>query len=193
MTTSAAIVSRPWSRRTAGPGPRHTSVDLASLHTHLVLKLRSMANQHRQGCAFIAPYPSGRDLSPSEILVIPARSEAALFSVAFVQCDRTIMRVRIGEHGVWECSDDVLECSEEVRPTRSLAATAEMLFGVALSGHYREEIWNHDTTGRYEGGQSYYLDDSDVWQELGCPCQPRISSRLLRHKMTVLDRSYEPY
>ena len=152
-----------------------------------------MADRHRRGCAFIAPYPSSQDLSPSEILVIPAHSEAALFSVAFLQCERTTMRVRIGEHGVWECSDDVSECSEDVRSTRSLAATAGMLFGVALSGRYREEIWNHATTGRYEGGQSYYMDESDAWQELGCPCQPRISTRLLRQKMEVLDRLYEPY
>ena len=103
------------------------------------------------------------------------------------------MVVRIGEHGVWECSEDAVGCSDDVHPTRSLAATAELLFGIALSGRYREEIWTDSTTGRYEGGQSFIMDDSAGWQELGCRCQPRISSRLLRHKFSVLDRRYGPY
>lgn len=194
MTTPASLASSPGSRRVAGTGPLYTAGELAALHTYLTLQFRSMAAEHRPGCAFIAPYPSSHDLSPSEILIIPARSEAALFSVAFVQCESTTtMVVRIGEHGVWECSADVLECSEDHRPARSFAATAELLFGVALSGRYREEIWTDSATGRYEGGQSFFMDDSLEWQELGCRCQPRISSRLLRHKFSVLDRRYEPY
>jgi hypothetical protein len=192
MVTEATVVSGPWSKGTAGPGARYTAGELAALHAFLVLKFRSMANHHSQGCAFIAPYPSTKDLSPSEILVIPTRADAALFSVAFLQCERTTMRVRIGDHGVWECAEDV-ECSDDDRPAQSFATTAELLFDAALSGHYREEIWTDSATGRYEGGQSYIMDDSRGWQELGCRCQPRIASRLLRHKFSVLDRRYEPY
>ena len=57
------------------------------------------------------------------------------------------MVVRIGEHGVWECSADVWECSEDfVRPAH-FAATAKLLFGAALSGRYREEIWTDSAYG----------------------------------------------
>ena len=96
------------------------------------------------------------------------------------------MEVRIGEHGV-------LEYSEADQTTQSLAATAELLFGIALSGRYREEIWTHPATGRYEGGQSYFMDDSQEWQELGPRKQPRALLQLVRQRLTVQDRQYEPY
>ena len=69
-------------------------------------------------------------------------------SIGLLQGDRTTMEVRIGEHGV-------LEYPEGDQPTPSLAATAKLLFDIALSGRYREEIWTHPAAGRYEGGQSY--------------------------------------
>jgi hypothetical protein len=193
MTTPTSFASSPGSQSFTRTGSLYTAEELAALHAHLSLQFRAMAAQHRPGCAFIAPYPTNNDLSPTEILVIPACADAAFFSVAFLQGDRTTMVVRIGEHGVWECSEDVCDCSEDDRPTRSLAATAELLFGIALNGHYREEIWTDSTTGRYEGGQSFFLDKAQGWQELGCRCEPRISSRLLRHKFSVLDRRYKPY
>ncbi len=193
MTTETSFVSSRWSDRAPATGLHYSAEDLEALHTYLTLEFRTMAAQHRPGCAFIAPFPNSHDPSANEILVIPANSDAALFSVAFLSCERTTMVVRIGEHGVWECSGDVWDCSEDVRPTGSLAATAKLLFGAALSGRYREEIWTDSSTGRYEGGQSFFMDDSHGWQELGCRCQPRISSRLLRHKLSVLDRRYGPY
>jgi len=138
----------------------YTGDALAALHTQLVLRFRSMAARHRPGCAFVAPYPTGQDFSPSEILVIPNHSEAALFSIGFLQGDRTTMVVRIGEHGV-------LNFIEDGHSTRSLAATAKLLFDVALSGRYREETWIHCPSGRYEGGQSFFIDETLDWQELG--------------------------
>jgi hypothetical protein len=144
-----------------------------------------MAAQHRPGCAFVAPYPNADDYWPNEILVIPFRSGAALFSIGFLQSDRTTMLVRIGEHGV-------VECPEVDQATHSLAATAELLFGIALSGRYREEIWTHTATGRYEGGQSYFLD-TGVWRELGPRKQFPGIHQLVRHELTMQDRRYQPY
>ena len=97
------------------------------------------------------------------------------------------MVVRIGDYGVVECSevDPVISCP--------LAPTAELLFGIALSGRYREEIWIHPTTARYEGGQSYFMDDSQEWQELGPRKQPPALLQLVRQRLTVQNRRYEPY
>jgi hypothetical protein len=119
-------------------------------------------------------------------MVIPDRSGAAMFSVGFLQGNPTTMVVRIGEHGI-------VVCAEEAPSTLGLAATAERLFDIALSGRYREEIVVHATTGRYEGGKSYVMDESQGWKELGCYNQARLPVRLLRHNHTVLDRCYEPY
>ena len=186
MTTQVSTVSSSWSGQAAESGPLHPAGELAALHANLVLQFKSMANRHRPGCAFVAPYPSTEDCRPNEILVIPFRRGAALFSIGLLQGDRTTMVVRIGEHGV-------LECSEGDQGTESLAATAVRLFRIALSGRYREEIWTHPTTGRYEGGQSYIMDDSEGWQELE-PCkQPGAMLRLVRHRLTVEDRQYKPY
>jgi hypothetical protein len=186
MTTQVSPVSSAWSEEAVGPGPLYTAEELAALHTHLVRRFRSMAAQHRPGCAFVAPYPNAHDYWPNEILVIPFRSDAALFSIGFLQSDRTTMLVRIGEHGV-------VECWEGDQAAHSLAATAELLFGIALSGRYREEIWTHTTTGRYEGGQSYFMDESQVWQELRPRKQPPDIHQLVRHKLAVQDRRYQPY
>src|SRR5687768_18018458 len=76
MTTQVSPVSSAWSEEAVGPGPLYTAEELAALHTHLVLRFRSMAAQHRPGCAFVAPYPNAQDYWPNEILVIPFRSDA---------------------------------------------------------------------------------------------------------------------
>lgn len=186
MSTLVSFVSGHRTGRAARTGARETTAELVALHTHLVLRFRSMATQHRSGCAYVAPYPSCQDCSPNEILVIPERSGAALFSIGFLQGNPTTMVVRIGEHGI-------VMCAEEAPSTLALAATAERLFGIALAGSYREEILVQPTTGRYEGGQSYVLDESQGWKELGCLNLPRLPARLLRHKLAVLDRLYEPY
>ncbi len=144
-----------------------------------------MADEHLAGCAFVAPFPSPEDSSPSEIMVIPARTGAAMFTIGFLQGEGITMVVRIGEHGV-------LTYSEDDHATQLLAVTAESLFSIALSGRYREEVWTHTRSGRYEGGQSYFLDGSQEWQELGPPTQPHASSRLFRH-LSVQDHHYEPY
>ena len=185
MTTQLSPVFRSRSLRSVGAGAFHTPGELVALHAHLARRLRSMVTEHRPGCAFVAPYPSNQDLSPSEILVIPFRSEAAMFSVAFQPCERTVMMIRIGEYGVWECL-------EGDRPTPSLAATAEHLFEVALSGRYRENVWTHTVTGRCEGGQGYFMDDSQDWQDLsprGKPAPPQS----FWHWLSVQDRRFEPY
>ena len=183
MTTQVSPVSSSWAEEAVGTGPLYTAGELAALHTHLVLEFRSMATQHRPGCAFVAPYPSAQDNSPNEILVSPYSRGAALFSIGFLQGDRTTMVVRIGNYGV-------LEYSEGDQATQPLAATAELLFGIALSGRYREEIWTDTTTGRYEGAQSYVMDESQVWRELGSRKQPHA---VHQHRLTVQNRRYEPY
>jgi len=159
--------------------------DLEALHAHLVLRFRAMADEHLLGCAFVAPYSSPDDSSPSEILVIPDRTGAPLFTIGFLQDKQITMVVRIGEHGVFTYTED-----DQAIPL--LAVTAESLFSIALSGRYREEVWTRTRSGRYEGGQSYYLDGSQEWQELGPRTQPPASSRLLRH-LSVQDHHYEPY
>ena len=186
MPTQVLPVPSSWSGKAVGTGSLLTAGELEALHTHLVLQFRSMLTQHRPGCAFVAAYPRIQDHSPDEILVIPFRSGAALFSIGLLQGDCTTMEVRIGEHGVFEYSVGD-------QPTPSLAATAELLFGIALSGRYREEIWTHTATARYEGGQSYFMDDSQEWQELGPRKQPRALPQLVRQRVTVQDRRYEPY
>jgi hypothetical protein len=175
-----------WSGKAVGTRSLLTAGELAALHTHLVLQFRSMLTQHRPGCAFVAAYPRIQDHSPNEILVIPFRSGAASFSIGLLQGACASMEVRIGERGV-------LEYSASDQPTPSLAATAELLFGIALTGRYREEIWTHPVTARYEGGQSYFMDDSQEWHELGPRRQPRASFQLVRKRLTVQDRRYEPY
>jgi len=186
MPTRVLPLPSSWSGKAVGTGSLFTAEELAALHTHLVLQFRSMLAKHRPGCAFVAAYPGIQDRSPNEILVIPFRRGAALFSIGLLQGDRTTMEVRIGDHGV-------LEYSEGDQPTPSLAATAELLFGIALNGRYREEIWTHTATARYEGGQSYFMDDSQEWQELGPRKQPRALPRLVRQRLTMQDRRYEPY
>jgi hypothetical protein len=183
MTTQVSPVSSSWVEEAVETGPRYTAEELAALHTQLVRQFRFMAAQHRPGCAFVAPYPSPQDVSPNEILVIPHRKGAALFSIGFLQAHRTTMVVRIGEYGV-------VECSEGDQATQSLAATAELLFGIALSGSYREEIWTDTTTGRYEGGQSYFMDKSRVWRQFGPRKQPRA---MHPQNVAMQDRRYEPY
>ena len=136
MPTQVSPVPSSWSGKAVGTGSLLTAGELAALHTHLVLQFRTMLTQHRSGCAFIAAYPRVQDHSPNEILVIPFRRGAAFFSIGFVQGDRSTMVVRIGDHGL-------VECSEGNQATQSLAATAELLFGIALSGRYREEVWTH--------------------------------------------------
>ena len=176
-----------WSGKAVGTGSLFTAEELAALHTHLVLKFRSMITQHRPGCAFVAAYPRIQDHSPNEILVVPFRTGAALFSIGLRQGACTSMEVRIGERGVLEYSVG------GDQPAPSLAPTSELLFGIALSGRYREEIWTHPATGRYEGGQSYFMDDSHEWQELGPRKQPRALLQLVPQRLTVQDRKYEPY
>ena len=183
MTTQVSPVSSSWAEKAVETGPRSTAEELAALHSHLVLQLLAMVTRHRPGCAFVAPYPDPHDVSPNEILIIPYRKGAALFSLGFLQGDRTTMVVRIGDHGV-------VECSEDDQATQSLAATAEMLFDIALSGRYREEIWTDTTTGRYEGGQSYFMDASGLWRELGPRRQlPAID----QHRLAVQNRRYRRY
>ena len=186
MPTQVLPVPSSWSGKAAGTGSPITNGELAALHTHLVLQFRSMLTRHRPGCAFVAAYPRIQDHSPNEILVIPFRRGAALFSIGFLQGDRSSMVVRIGDYGV-------VECSEVDQGTQSLATTAELLFGIALSGCYREEIWTHPTTARYEGGQSYFMDDLQEWHELGPRKQPRTLLQLVGQRLTVQDRRYEPY
>lgn len=186
MVTEIASVSSLRPERAVETGHIYNGGELEALHAHLVLQFRSMADKHRPGCAFVAPFPSTRDVSSNEILVIPARTGAALFTIGFHLGNGTTMVVRIGEHGV-------LTCSESDQATQSLAATAEFLFTVALGGRYREEIWTRTRSGRYEGGRSYFLDASKEWQELGPRPELPASSRLFRHRLTVRDRRYEPY
>jgi hypothetical protein len=186
MVTAMASVLSSWSGKAVGLRHLYTAGELEALHTHLVLKFRSMVNQHSPGCAFVVPYPSTRDVSPNEILVIPARSGAALFSIGFLQAKRTTMVVRIGEHGV-------LERPEDNPSIESLAATAELLFSIALYGRYREESWAHTRTGRHERSQSYFLDVSQEWQELGPSVQPPAPVGRFRHQLTMQERRYEPY
>ena len=172
--------------RAVETGLHFSAEELAALHARLVLQFRSMVEEHRPGSAFVAPYPRTGDVSPNEILVIPFRSGAALFCIGFLQCDRTTMLVRIGDHGVFQYSAD--------NPSnQSLAATAELLLTLAMSGRYREEIWTDTRTGRYEGGQSYFLDGSQEWQELGPGSRPPASLRASRHRLTMEDRGYESY
>ena len=85
------------------------------------------------------------------------------------------MVVRIGEHGVWECSGDAWDCSEDiVRPAHSLP-TAKLLFGVALSGRYREEIWTDSGNGPVRRRTVVLHGRFKAGKNLGCRCQPRIS------------------
>ena len=186
MTTQVSPVVSSWSKEAVELRPVYTAEELAALHSHLVLRFRSMATRHRPGCAFVAPYPSAQDYSPNEILAIPFCNDAALFSVGFLQSDRTRMVVRIGEHGV-------VKCSEGDQAAHSLSATAELLFGMALRGRYREKIWVDTTTGRFDGSQSYFMDESEVWQELGLRKQLPDIHQLVRHTLTVQDRWYQPY
>jgi hypothetical protein len=86
-----------------------------------------------------------------------------------------------------------VECSEGNQATQSLAATAELLFGIALNGRYREEVWTHPATARYKGGQSYFMGDSHEWHELGSRKQPRALLQLAWQRLTLQDRRYEPY
>jgi hypothetical protein len=51
-----ASVLSSWSGKAVGGGRLYTTAELEALHTHLVLKFRSMAAQHSPGCAFVAPY-----------------------------------------------------------------------------------------------------------------------------------------
>ena len=90
MPTQVLPVPSSWSGKAAGTGSPVTNGELAALHTHLVLQFPSTCSpQHRPGCAFVAPYPRIEDHSPNEILVIPFRSGAALFSIGFFQGDRS--------------------------------------------------------------------------------------------------------
>jgi hypothetical protein len=183
MTTQVTPVSSSWLEEAVEAGPRYTAKELAALHSHLVLQFLATVTQHRAGCAFVAPYPNPQDVSPNEILVIPYRKGAALFSVGFLQGDRTTMVVRIGDHGV-------VECSEDDQATQSLAVAAERLFDIALSGRYREEIWTDTATGRYEGGQSYVMNESGLWRELGPRRQPRA---IHKHRLAMQNRRYRTY
>jgi hypothetical protein len=185
MTTEVSLLSEPWFRGTSGSS-RASTGELAALHGQLVLRLRTMVTRHSPGCAFVAAYPSVHDLSPNEILVIPFSSDAALFSIGFCRPDCATMKVRIGEHGV-------LEYPREKHLTPSLAASAERLFSLTLNGRYREDVWIDSETGRYEGGQSYFLDDSDEWQVLGPRPQPCAPLKLTRRGLTVQNRRYQPY
>jgi len=186
MSMQVLPVPSSWSGEDVDTGPLARAPELAQLHCHLVLQFRSMVTQHSPGCAFVAAYPRIQDHSPNEILVIPFRRGAALFSIGLLQGDHTTMKVRIGEHGV-------LEYSEGDQSTASLAATAELLFNIALSGRYREEIWTKTATARYEGGQLYFMDDSQEWQELGPRKQPCALLQLVRQRLTVQYRQYEPF
>jgi hypothetical protein len=183
MTTQVSPVSSSWAQKAVETEPRYAAEELAALHSHLVLQFLAMVARHRPGCAFVAPYPNPQDVSPNEIMVIPYRKGAALFSIGFLQGDRTTMVVRIGDHGL-------VESSEDDQATQSLAATAELLFGIALSGRYREEIWTDSTTGRYEGGQAYFMDESGLWRELGPRRQP---PAIDQHRLAVQNRRYRRY
>jgi hypothetical protein len=163
-------------------GRLYTPRQLNALHGELVLRFRSMVGAHLPGSAFVAPYPSVREVWPNEILVIPSRSDAALFSIGFLQSDRTNMVVRIGEHGE-------LHMWEEHHAHRSLIAMAQTLFALALQGRYREESWTDKVTGQYRGGQSYFLDTKDGWQVPRPLGQPRVPFERLR----LHDRQYVPY
>ena len=145
-----------------------------------------MVTRHLPSCAVVEPWPSAQDFVPDEILVIPFRRGAALFSIGFHAGDRIKMEVRIGEHGV-------LEYVQDEQATRLLAGQAGRLFDIALCGRYREELWINAATRAYVGGQSYFNDDSGQWQELG-PCKrPRALPELVRRRVTVLDRRYAAY
>lgn len=186
--TSAVSLHRP--RRAVAIEPISSgrmSTELAALHAYLARRFQVLLTAHERGCAFVAPYPSVDDRSADEIVVIPFRSGAALFSLGFFTCfASTTMVVRIGDHGV-------VECSAPDHASPAFAGTAEWLFGIALSGRYREEIWLHSATARYVGGQSYVLSDSDGWQELGLRQEPPALLRPNGHRLTMQDRIYEPY
>jgi hypothetical protein len=156
---------------------------LAALHTHLVRQFQTMVDQHRPGCAFVSAYPQAYDPMPNEIVVVPFRCGAALFSVGFVtESGATRLVVRIGNHGQ-------LECIDADHAIHAFAGTAEWLFGIALSGRYREEIRRHSSTGRLIEARSYVLDDARDWRELDPPPSPHS-----RHLEIALEhRPYQPY
>jgi hypothetical protein len=138
-TTEVSSASDAWSDAVVETMTVSAAGTVAALHAHLVLRFQSMVTEHRPGCAFVAPYPSGQDLSHDEIFVIPFRKGAAFFSCGFLNGDRITMVVRIGDHCVVTCAED---------DEASLAAEAERLLSVALSGCDGEDIRTQDR--RYE-------------------------------------------
>ena len=142
-----------------------------------------MVTDHRPGAAFVAAFAAVGEGSPDEILVIPGRVDAALFSVGFPAADRMSMVVRIGDHGRWSSS-------AHDRVPASLAATARALFSLALMGHYREQTWTNTLTSRYAGGESFFLDREHQWRRLGPAWQP---PPLLRPMLSHQDRRYRSY
>lgn len=184
MTTRLSASSiRSWSDEVAPHRRSHSAGPLTSLHANLVLQLRSMVTDHRPGAAFVAAYSGVGEVPPDEILVIPGRADAALFSVGFPSADRMSMVVRIGDHGSWASPADE-------RVPASLAATARVLFSLALVGRYREQTWTNTLTNRYVGGESFFLDRGHQWRKLGSAWQP---PPLLRPMLSHQDRRYQSY
>lgn len=184
MTTQlSASPVRPRLEEAAPHRSSHAAGSLAALHADLVVQLRGMVADHRRGAAFVAAFAAVGEDSPDEILVIPARADAALFSVGFPSAEDLSMVVRIGDHGSWTTSaDDLLPAS--------LAAAARQLFSFALTGRYREETWTETLTGRYAGGESYLLERGRPGRRLGAAWQP---PPRLRPSLSRQDRWYRAY
>jgi hypothetical protein len=172
--------ARPDRRARAAIGRRYSPAELQGLHQALLRALQAMAEAAAPGAAVV-----GATISPDPaagVTVIPIRDDAAGFRVTFRQTDRTTMLVYIGAHGEFQAW-------EGYQARLSLSTTAQVLFTLALEGRYREEVWADCRSGRYEGGQSYFLDAAQHWRALGPLRRPQAAFG----RLELQDRRYAPY